>query len=114
MSECIFCKIVNRELPAEVVYESDAVVVFKDINPVAPTHLLAIPKKHIANICDPVLLEDNTPAELVDAIQKVSQKTGIEENGFRVVINRGFDAGETVPHLHVHLISGRELNWPPG
>lgn len=114
MSECIFCKIVNKELPAQVIFESDSVMIFKDINPVAPTHLLAIPKKHIANICDPELLNDNLTLAIMDAIQKTANELGIEDNGFRVVVNRGLDAGEAVPHLHFHIISGRKMNWPPG
>ncbi|HEY8462885.1 MAG TPA: histidine triad nucleotide-binding protein [Bacillota bacterium] len=114
MSECIFCKIVKRELPGQIVFENDFVMVFKDINPVAPTHLLLIPKKHIKNICDPELLKDNLPSALVEAVQKVANDLGIAESGFRVVVNRGLDAGEAVPHLHFHLISGRKLNWPPG
>lgn len=114
VSDCIFCKIVSKELPGQVVFENESVLVFKDINPVAPTHLLAIPKKHVANICDPELLKDNLPVVMLEAIQKTAQELGLEANGFRVIVNRGPDAGEAVPHLHFHIISGRKLNWPPG
>jgi histidine triad (HIT) family protein len=114
VSDCIFCKIINKELPAEVVYENESVLVFKDINPVAPIHLLVIPKQHIANICDPELLNNNIAAVLFAAIQTVTKKLGLADSGFRVVINRGLDAGEAVPHLHFHILANRKLNWPPG
>jgi histidine triad (HIT) family protein len=114
VSDCIFCKIVAKELPAEVIYEDQTVLVFKDINPVAPTHLLVIPKQHIANINDPELLNNNSATHLFVAIQKVTKDLGLADSGFRVVINRGLDAGEAVPHLHFHVLANRKLNWPPG
>lgn len=114
MSDCLFCKIINREIPSQIVYENDGVLIFKDINPVAPTHWLAIPKQHVDNICDPRLTDGNLLQSIVGAIQDVAKKEGLTENGFRVVVNYGEDAGETVHHLHFHLIAGRKLDWPPG
>jgi histidine triad (HIT) family protein len=114
VSDCIFCKIIHKEIPGQVVFESDQVLVFKDINPVAPLHLLVIPKKHVDNICDPELLKEDLPAAIFTAIQHVVSDLGVQENGFRVVVNRGLDAGEAVSHLHFHLLAGRNLNWPPG
>lgn len=114
MSDCLFCKIVNKEIPSQVVYENDAVVIFKDIAPVAPTHWLAIPKRHIDNIGDPRLIEGELLQSIFSAIQHVSKEQNLTENGFRVVVNYGSDAGEAVPHLHFHLIAGRKMDWPPG
>lgn len=109
MPDCLFCKIINREIPSQIVYENDQIIIIKDINPVAPIHLLAIPKKHITNVCDPYLIESNTLQALYQGIQKVVQQLGIKENGFRVVSNFGHDAGETIPHFHIHIIAGRLL-----
>ncbi len=114
MSDCIFCKIIRKEIPSEVVYENENIKIIKDIQPVAPIHLLAIPKIHIDNICDPRLLEQDLLKSIIQGIQEVSQKIGIRENGFRVIINYGRDAGEAVPHLHWHILAGRKLDWPPG
>lgn len=114
MSDCLFCKIIDKEIPGQVVYEDDLILIFKDINPQAPVHLLAIPKKHIANICDPKLLEDGVAVAIFSAVGKVVSQMGIEEDGFRVVVNRGKNAGEAVPHLHFHILAGRALDWPPG
>lgn len=114
MSDCLFCKIVAKEIPSQVVYENEAVLIFKDINPVAPTHWLAIPKQHINNVCDPNLIQGNLLQSIFSAIQHVAESEGLGKNGFRVVVNYGRDAGEAVPHLHFHLIAGRNLNWPPG
>jgi histidine triad (HIT) family protein len=114
VSDCIFCRIVQREIPAQIVYENDQVVIFKDIQPVAPDHFLAIPKRHINNICDPDLIEPNLLSGLFEGIQIAVDELGLKENGFRTVINFGQDAGEAVHHLHFHIIAGRQLNWPPG
>ncbi len=114
MADCIFCKIIKREIPSQTVYENEAVMVFKDINPVAPTHWLAIPKQHIDNVADPRLLEGGLLQSIFGAIQHLAKTEGLAENGFRIVVNCGRDAGEAVPHLHFHLIAGREMSWPPG
>ena len=114
MSDCLFCKIIKGEIPSQVVYENEAVMIFKDIAPVVPTHWLVIPKSHIDNICDPRLVDGELLQSIFTAIQHVTKAEGLTENGFRVIVNYGTDAGEAVPHLHFHLIAGRKLNWPPG
>lgn len=107
----IFSKIISREIPATIVYENDHVVAFKDIHPQAPTHILVVPRKPVRDImeCDKELL-----GEVMEAAKEVARQQGIVEDGFRVVINTGAAAGQTVFHLHVHVIGGRELGWPPG
>lgn len=114
MSDCIFCKIVAGEIPSQKVYENDSILVFQDIHPVAPTHLLLIPKRHVDNICDPNLEDDLLPGAIFSGIRELSARLGLRENGFRVIVNYGRDAGEAVPHLHLHLLAGRQLAWPPG
>ena len=109
MENCIFCKIIKGEIPSEKVYEDDEILAFKDINPAAPIHILVIPKKHIKSLLD---LEE-TDYELVAKIQKVintlAKQLKIEEEGFRVIVNCGKDAGQGVMHLHYHLLAGRKL-----
>jgi len=114
MAECIFCKIIQKEIPSQIVLENDQIIVIKDIAPAAPVHLLVIPKHHVANICDPKILEENLSQAIIQGIQDVTQKMGLRENGFRVIVNYGSDAGEAVPHLHWHIVAGRKLGWPPG
>jgi histidine triad (HIT) family protein len=114
MSDCIFCKIIQKEIPSQVVLENEQIIVIKDIAPTAPIHLLVIPKRHIDSICDPKLLEENLGQAIIKGIQDVTQNIGLRENGFRVVVNFGSDAGEAVPHLHWHVVAGRKLGWPPG
>lgn len=112
MSNCIFCKIVQGEIPSAKIYEDEKIFVFKDINPEAPTHILLIPKKHIVSLMD---LDD---FEIISHIHKVAQKMakelGISESGFRLVNNCKEDGGQTVDHLHYHMLGGRKLQWPPG
>jgi histidine triad (HIT) family protein len=113
MTDCLFCKIIAGKIPAKKVYEDEKAFAFEDINPQAPTHVLIIPKKHIVGI-DQATEED---AELVGYCQLVAAKIARErkiENGFRTVYNVGADAGQTVFHLHLHLLGGRKMSWPPG
>jgi len=114
MSDCVFCKIVSKEIPAEIVYEDDYVVAFKDLNPVTPVHLLLITKKHIPTLLD--LAEDDVEAigRLQLAAQKIAREQGFADSGFRLVSNCGRDAEQIVMHIHYHLLAGRPLNWPPG
>ncbi len=109
MDNCIFCKIINGEIPAAIVYEDDRVLAFKDIQPVAPVHVLIIPKEHIANVNE---INENNASCLMDihrAAQKVAQELGIADKGYRLINNCGADAGQTVFHLHYHLIGGTNL-----
>ena len=110
----IFDKIINREIPAEIIYETDDVLAFKDINPVASTHILVIPKKNIPTINNISRKDADILANLLLAVKKIAKNLNIDKNGYRVVINCNDDGGQTVPHLHLHLIGGRKLNWPPG
>lgn len=117
MSEkTIFQKIIDREIPAPLVYEDDLVAAFNDINPQAPTHILIVPKKLIPRVGEATADDQATLGALLLAAGKIADKLGIKDRsqGFRLVINHGHDAGETVPHLHVHLLAGRSLAWPPG
>lgn len=111
--DCLFCKIINGDIPSEKVYEDDLVYAFKDINPEAPVHFLIVPKEHIKSAYE----LDETHKELVGHVflvaKKVLEEMGIE-NGFRIVNNAREDGGQTVDHLHFHVLAGRSLNWPPG
>lgn len=114
MADCIFCQIAGGKIPTEFLYQDDTVVAFKDINPQAPVHFLVVPKKHIGSILD----VGGDDADLLPTVQKVIaqlvSKLGITDGGFRVVVNTGKDGGQTVPHLHFHVLGGRFLDWPPG
>jgi histidine triad (HIT) family protein len=112
--DCIFCKIAAKEMPAEIVYEDEQIVAFKDLKPAAPVHLLMIPKKHFTNLLD-LAEEDVELAGLLQmAAARIAREMGVAEQGFRVVCNCGRDGGQTVKHLHYHLLAGRALKWPPG
>jgi histidine triad (HIT) family protein len=114
MEECIFCKIVKGEIPCEKVYEDDKVLSFKDINPGAPEHILIIPKKHISSLNE--INEDDSMliAHIFVVAKEIVKKLGIDEAGYRVVSNCGENGGQTVPHIHFHILGGRLLQWPPG
>ena len=107
MSDCIFCKIANGEIPSEFLYEDDNVVAFKDLNPQAPVHVLVVPKAHHDNFVDGVPAE--TLASMERAVRSVAEKTGILESGFRCIMNTGAAAGQTVMHLHMHVLGGKTL-----
>lgn len=111
----IFSKIINKEIPADIVYENDTVLAFRDINPQAPTHILIIPKIEIPKITD---LKGSEHAQLLgemyDVANKLAYEEGIAEEGFRLVMNCGNNGGQEVYHLHLHLLGGRQMNWPPG
>jgi histidine triad (HIT) family protein len=111
---CIFCDIVNKKIPANIVFESDDVLAFEDISPQAPTHILVIPKKHIANILEIESNDVKLLGNLLEAVRELASKFGIKDRGFRVVTNTGDEGGQTVHHLHFHLLGGRPLSWPPG
>jgi len=111
---CLFCRIVARELPSDIVHENDHVLAFRDLRPVAPTHVLVIPKRHVAAVRE----AEDTDVELLGQVmlgtRDVARKLGLVTGGYRVVMNNGEDAGQTVFHLHAHVLAGRPLSWPPG
>ncbi|NWF49802.1 MAG: histidine triad nucleotide-binding protein [Ignavibacteriaceae bacterium] len=111
----IFSKIINKEIPADIVFESENVLAFKDINPKAPVHILIIPKTEIPKVTD---IKGSEHAallgEMIDAANKIAKEMGIAEDGFRLVFNCGDNGGQEVYHLHLHLLGGRKMNWPPG
>ncbi|MBD3346978.1 MAG: HIT domain-containing protein [Chitinivibrionales bacterium] len=114
MEDCIFCKIAKGEIPSEKVYDDEHSVIFKDLNPKAPVHLLAIPKEHYAGVHEIPSDKIDTMGTLYATIGKVVKQENLTENGYRLVINSGKDSGQLVPHIHVHILSGRKLTWPPG
>ena len=113
MSDCLFCKIVNGDIPSSKVYEDDVVYAFNDIDPQAPSHILVIPKKHITSAAEISSENSEIVAKIFEAIAKIAKENGFTD-GFRVVSNVGDSAGQTVKHLHFHVLSGRDMTWPPG
>ena len=114
MTKTLFEKIVAREIPAQIVYEDDLVLAFRDIQPQAPTHVLIVPKKVIPRIAEATADDHKTLGHLLLKAAEVAKQLGLDKTGFRLVINNGADGGETVPHLHCHILGGRKLQWPPG
>jgi len=114
MSDCVFCLIRDKKIPSQVVYEDDDVLAFKDINPEAPVHIIVIPKKHIPTLMDISQDDSELFSKILTVIKKLSAELNIAEKGFRVVNNCGKDGGQTVHHLHFHLLGGRPMQWPPG
>ena len=114
MADCLFCKIVRREIPATLVYEDDRVVAFNDINPQAPTHVLVVPKRHIETLNDLGTGDDQLVGELVRRATAIAGERGLSAGGYRTVFNTNRDAGQTVFHIHLHLLGGRTMAWPPG
>ncbi|MGM0614000.1 MAG: histidine triad nucleotide-binding protein [Pseudomonadota bacterium] len=112
--DCLFCKIIKREIPADIVYEDDEVLAFNDINPQAPTHILIIPKKHIATLNDIEEADLAIIGRLQYTAAKLAKERGFAEDGYRVVMNCNEMGGQTVYHIHMHLMGGREFTWPAG
>ena len=111
---CIFCKIVNKDIPCEIVYEDDKIIAFEDINKAAPTHIVIIPKKHICCMNEISESDSVILGHLMCRIKDIADMQGIKESGYRLISNCGDHGGQTVKHIHFHLIGGRMLNWPPG
>jgi histidine triad (HIT) family protein len=111
---CLFCDIVAGKIPATAVYQDDTVMAFRDINPQAPTHVLVIPKRHITSLLDLTEADDALVGGLVRKARDLAGQEGLGERGFRVLFNAGDDAGYSVYHIHLHLVGGRKLRWPPG
>ena len=114
MSDCIFCRIAAGEIPADTVYDDGEVMVFRDLNPQAPHHLLAIPHKHIATINDVEPEDAELMGKLFVAARTVAEQESFAEDGYRTVMNCGINAGQSVFHVHLHILAGRNLCWPPG
>ena len=115
MADCIFCKIAQKEIPSQLVYEDEQVVAFKDLEPQAPVHVLIIPKKHVESIMS-LKAEDKDLVShiLIEVIPQLAKELQVDEKGFRVVANTGDEGGQSVKHLHFHLLGGRSMQWPPG
>ncbi len=114
MSDCLFCKIGSGQIPAKVILQDDEVLAFDDINPQAPVHALVIPKRHVAALNDAGAGDPALLGRLLETAALVARKKGIVESGYRVVVNTGRDGGQTVFHLHLHVMGGRHMTWPPG
>ena len=114
MSQCLFCRIAAGEIPANILYSDEDVLAFRDINPQAPLHALVIPRKHIATINDLQADDAEIVGKLFLVAQQIAAEAGYSDDGYRVVMNCGVDAGQTVFHIHLHLLAGRRLTWPPG
>jgi histidine triad (HIT) family protein len=112
--ECIFCKIAAKQIPAQIVYEDEQMVVFRDLNPVAPEHVLLIPKRHIPSLREMAAEDQPAVNAVMAAVPQVANLLGLTAGGFRLVTNTGEDGGQTVGHLHWHLMGGRKMTWPPG
>lgn len=112
--DCIFCKIVAGEIPADIVFQDERVVAFRDINPQAPVHVLVIPREHIESLNDAAQADEAPLGHLLRVAARVANEQGVAESGYRTVINTGAGAGQSVFHIHVHLLGGRPLTWPPG
>ena len=114
MDNCLFCRIASGEVPSKIVYQDQDVVAFADINPQAPTHVLLVPRRHIASVADLTPEDGPLLASLFIVATKIAREMGLAERGYRIVVNQGPDAGQSVFHLHFHLLGGRRLGWPPG
>lgn len=113
MADCLFCKIAAKELDSEIVHESDSLLVFRDINAAAPLHVLTIPKRHVESVDELTRKDGALLAEMFVAMASIAEREGLE-GGYRIVTNKGTDAGQSVAHLHFHLLGGRAMAWPPG
>lgn len=114
MEDCIFCKIIKGDIPSEKVYEDELILAFKDINPEAPIHIVVIPKKHIESLNELTKKDADIVAHIYIKTKELAQELGINKKGYRIVTNCGEQGGQTVNHLHFHVLGGRNLQWPPG
>lgn len=114
MADCLFCSIAEGKIKAQIVYQDDSVVAFRDISPKAPLHILLIPRKHLAGVLDIEPADSAIIGHIFEVAAQLARDHGIADSGFRVVVNSGPDAGQSVFHLHYHLLGGRQMSWPPG
>lgn len=113
-SDCIFCRIVRKEIPAKIVFENDEVLAFEDIRPQAPVHILVIPKSHVERTADLTDADTRLAGNLILTARRLAKEKGVEGSGYRMVVNCNKDAGQDVFHIHLHLLGGRKFTWPPG
>jgi len=111
---CLFCRIINREIPSKIAFENDRVLAFYDVNPQAPVHILIVPKRHIAGLNDITVKDNELLGEIQNIARELARRENIADDGYRVVVNCGANAGQAVAHLHYHLLGGRKFSWPPG
>jgi histidine triad (HIT) family protein len=114
MVDCLFCGIAEGRIKGNILYQDDSIVAFKDIRPQAPVHVLIVPRKHVVTISDLEASDEALAGQILSVAAKLAREQGIAESGFRVVVNAGADAGQSVFHLHFHLLGGRRFSWPPG
>jgi histidine triad (HIT) family protein len=114
MENCLFCRLASGEIPADIVYEDDLIVAFRDIEPAAPVHVLVSPRRHLANLGELSDEDDALAGRIARVAARVAREQGIADSGYRTVINAGSDASQSVPHLHFHVLGGRQMDWPPG
>ena len=114
MSDCLFCQIIEGDIPADIVFENDDVLAFRDVNPKAPTHILIIPRKHISTTNDHTENHELVMGRLFSAAKITATQEGVSDDGYRMVVNCNENAGQTVFHIHMHLLAGRSMSWPPG
>jgi histidine triad (HIT) family protein len=114
MEDCLFCKIVNKEISSKIVFENDSLLAFEDINPQAPIHILIIPKEHFASLKEIPGDKKGILAELLLAARQIAKEKAISDQGYRIVLNTGKESGQAVFHIHFHLLGGRQMTWPPG
>lgn len=112
--DCLFCRIIAGEIPADVVHTDNVAIAFRDINPQAPTHILVIPREHIESLDEAGQRDEATLGHLLRVAARMANQEGLSESGYRTVINTGAGAGQSVFHLHIHVLGGRQMNWPPG
>ena len=114
MADCLFCRIAEGDIPASIVYQNDRLVAFQDINPQAPLHVLVIPRRHISTLNDLTHADHDLIGEMIDRAAAIAQERSYADSGYRVVLNCNRDAGQTVFHVHAHVLAGRPMAWPPG
>ena len=114
MSDCLFCKIRDGDIPADIIFENDDVLAFNDVNPQAPMHALIIPKKHISTVNDIAVDDEAIMGKLFSVARHLAAEQGVSDDGYRLVVNCNEKAGQTVFHIHMHLLGGRDMSWPPG